>query len=90
MLAHAVPLRSRRAARAASGITTAIQPPLTCSVNPFRPRLRPGTLISTVGLEPAYAGDEDATGTVDALLPLWFAMVKLNGGNRKVSLRIIR
>ena len=47
-------------------------------------------LISAVGLEPAYAGDEDATGTVDALLPLWFAMVKLNGGNRKVALRIIR
>ena len=47
-------------------------------------------LISAVGLEPAYAGDEDATGTVDALLPLWFAMVKLNGGNRKVALGIIR
>ena len=43
-----------------------------------------------VGLEPAYAGDEDATGTVDALLPLWFAMVKPNGGNRKVALGIIR
>ena len=47
-------------------------------------------LISAVGLEPAYVGDEDATGTVDALLPLWFAMVKLNGGNRKVALGIVR
>ena len=47
-------------------------------------------LISAVGLEPAYAGDEDATGTVDALLPLWFTMVKLHGGNRKVALSIIR
>ncbi len=47
-------------------------------------------LISAVGLEPAYAGDEDATGTVDALLPLWFTIVKLHGGNRKVALSIIR
>ena len=46
--------------------------------------------VGAVGLEPAYAGDEDATGTVDALLLLWFAMVKLNGGNRKVALGIIR
>lgn len=47
-------------------------------------------LISAVGLEPAYAGDEEATGTVDALAPLWFALVKLNGGNRKVALGILR
>jgi len=47
-------------------------------------------LIQAVGLEPAYAGGPDATGTVDALLPLWFELVKLNGGNRKVALRIVR
>jgi len=47
-------------------------------------------LISAVGLEPAFVGDADATATVDALLPLWFAMVKLNGGNRKVALRMLR
>jgi hypothetical protein len=28
--------------------------------------------------------------TVDALLPLWFALVRQNGGNRKVALRIVR
>src|SRR5512142_182187 len=47
-------------------------------------------LIRVVGLEPACIGGADATGTVDALLPLWFALVKLNGGNRKVALRIVR
>ena len=47
-------------------------------------------LIQAVGLEPAYVGGPDATGTVDALLPLWFELVKLNGGNRKVALRIVR
>lgn len=47
-------------------------------------------LISAVGLEPAFVGDAAATPTVDALLPLWFALVKLNGGNRRVALRIIR
>jgi len=42
-----------------------------------------------VGLEPAYVGDASATGTVDALLPLWFALVKQQGGNRKLALRIV-
>jgi hypothetical protein len=27
---------------------------------------------------------------VDALLTLWFALVKLNGGIRRVALRIVR
>ena len=45
-------------------------------------------LITAVGLEPVYAGDADACGTVDALLPLWFALVRHNGGNRRVALRI--
>jgi len=47
-------------------------------------------LISAVGLEPAFVGDADATPTVDALLPLWFALVKQNGGNRKTALRVVR
>jgi predicted dinucleotide-binding enzyme len=47
-------------------------------------------LITAVGLEPVFAGDADACGTVDALLPLWFALVKHNGGNRHVALRITR
>ena len=47
-------------------------------------------LISAVGLEPAFVGDPGATATVDALLPLWFALVKQNGGNRKVALRLVR
>jgi hypothetical protein len=47
-------------------------------------------LISAVGLEPAFLGDATATQTVDALLPLWFALVKLNGGDRRVALRIAR
>jgi predicted dinucleotide-binding enzyme len=47
-------------------------------------------LIRAVGLEPAHVGDADATGIVDALLPLWFTLVKLNGGNRRVALGIVR
>jgi 8-hydroxy-5-deazaflavin:NADPH oxidoreductase len=47
-------------------------------------------LISAVGLEPAFVGDADATATVDGLLPLWFALVRQNGGNRKIALRIVR
>jgi 8-hydroxy-5-deazaflavin:NADPH oxidoreductase len=47
------------------------------------------TLISAVGLEPAFLGDASATAIVDALLPLWFALVRQNGGNRKIALRIV-
>ena len=46
-------------------------------------------LITAVGLEPAFLGDADATPAVDGLLPLWFALVKQNGGNRKVALRVV-
>jgi 8-hydroxy-5-deazaflavin:NADPH oxidoreductase len=46
-------------------------------------------LIRAVGLAPAFVGDATATATVDALLPLWFALVQQNGGNRRVALRII-
>src|SRR5262249_40123160 len=49
-----------------------------------------GELISAVGLEPAFAGDAEASGTVDALVPLWFVLVRHNGGNRRVALRIVR
>ena len=47
-------------------------------------------LIAAVGLEPAFVGDASATPTVDGLLPLWFALVGQNGGNRKIALRIVR
>jgi predicted dinucleotide-binding enzyme len=47
-------------------------------------------LISAVGLEPALVGDGSATTVVDALLPLWFALVRQNGGNRKLALRLVR
>ena len=47
-------------------------------------------LISAVGLGAAFVGDATATATVDALLPLWFALVRQNGGNRKLALRIVR
>jgi hypothetical protein len=46
-------------------------------------------LITAVGLEPVYAGGASASGTVDALLPLWFALVKHNGGQRKTALGIV-
>jgi 8-hydroxy-5-deazaflavin:NADPH oxidoreductase len=46
-------------------------------------------LISAVGLEPAFVGDPAATATVDGLLPLWFALVKQHGGNRKIALRVV-
>jgi len=54
------------------------------------PGARPAAeeLISAVGLEPVFAGDAVASGTVDALLALWFALVQHNGGNRRVALRI--
>ncbi len=47
-------------------------------------------LITAVGLEPTSVGDASATATVDALLPLWFALVQQNGGNRRVALRVIQ
>jgi 8-hydroxy-5-deazaflavin:NADPH oxidoreductase len=56
------------------------------------PSARPAAeeLIAAVGLEPVFAGDAAESGTVDALLPLWFAMVKHNGGNRRVALSVVR
>ena len=47
-------------------------------------------LISAVGLEPAYVGGPDATGTVDGLLPLWFSLVQQHGGQRTLTLRLLR
>ena len=54
------------------------------------PRARPaaGEPISAVGLEPVFTGDATAGGTVDALLPLWFALVKQRGGNGRPALRL--
>ncbi len=47
-------------------------------------------LIAAVGLEPAYVGDATATPTVDGLLPLWFALVQQNGGQRRLALRLVK
>ncbi len=47
-------------------------------------------LIRAVGLESAYVGDGSAAGTVDGLLPLWLALVKQQGGNRKVAFAVVR
>jgi predicted dinucleotide-binding enzyme len=51
-------------------------------------RQRTAELIAAVGLRPAYVGDGDAAATVDALLPLWFALVKQHG-TRLLALRIV-
>jgi predicted dinucleotide-binding enzyme len=47
------------------------------------------TLIEAVGLRPQYVGDREAAATVDSVLPLWFALTKQRGGNRKVALRVV-
>ena len=47
-------------------------------------------LITATGLEPVFVGNADATGTVDYLLPLWFALVQQAGGNRKLAFRVVR
>jgi predicted dinucleotide-binding enzyme len=47
-------------------------------------------LIRAIGLEPGCVGDADAAGTVDALLPLWLALVRQHGGDRRLALRIVR
>jgi predicted dinucleotide-binding enzyme len=41
------------------------------------------------GARDGFLGDATATTTVDGLLPLWFALVQQNGGNRRVALRIV-
>jgi 8-hydroxy-5-deazaflavin:NADPH oxidoreductase len=47
-------------------------------------------LISAVGLDPVYLGDAGAAGTVDALVPVWFALVQQHGGNRRIALRVVQ
>ena len=46
-------------------------------------------LITAVGLRPQYLGDAEAAAIVDSLLPVWFALTKQRGGNRKVALRVV-
>jgi 8-hydroxy-5-deazaflavin:NADPH oxidoreductase len=55
------------------------------------PEARPSAelLITAVGLRPVYLGGAEAAATVDSVLPLWFALVKQHGGNRKVALRVV-
>jgi 8-hydroxy-5-deazaflavin:NADPH oxidoreductase len=45
-------------------------------------------LIAAIGVEPVFVGDAGATETVDGVLPLWFALTRQNGGNRKLALRV--
>ena len=47
-------------------------------------------LIAAIGVEPVFVGDAEATPTVDGVLPLWFALTRQNGGNRKVALRVVK
>jgi 8-hydroxy-5-deazaflavin:NADPH oxidoreductase len=47
-------------------------------------------LISATGLRPVFVGGADASGTVDGLLPLWMALVRQSGGNRKLAFRVVR
>jgi predicted dinucleotide-binding enzyme len=55
------------------------------------PQARPVAeeLIAAIGLDPVFVGDADVAGTVDALLPLWFALVKQHGGNRRLAFRVV-
>jgi len=52
-------------------------------------RLVAEELITAVGLDPAFLGDPGAVGTVDAVTPLWFALVQQHGGNRRTALRVV-
>jgi predicted dinucleotide-binding enzyme len=45
-------------------------------------------LIAAVGLRPVYVGEDPSV--VDGVLPLWFALVKQSGGNRRTAFRVIR
>jgi len=47
-------------------------------------------LIAAVGLDPAFLGDPGAAGTVDALTPVWMALVQARGGNRRIALRVVQ
>ena len=60
------------------------------TVNKVRNYRRKRLRRPAVGLDPAYVGDAGAAGTVDALMPLWFALVKQHGGNRRIALRIVQ
>jgi len=47
-------------------------------------------LIAAVGLDPVFLGDPGAAGLVDALTPVWMALVQQHGGNRRIALRIVQ
>jgi len=47
-------------------------------------------LISAVGLDPVFLGDAGASGTVDSLVSVWFALVQQHGGNRRIALRVVQ
>jgi predicted dinucleotide-binding enzyme len=47
-------------------------------------------LIAAVGLDPVFLGDPGAAGLVDALTPVWMALVQQHGGNRRIALRVVQ
>lgn len=46
-------------------------------------------LVRAIGLEPAYVGGTEATGTVNGLAALWFSLVQQHGGQRRLALRLL-
>ena len=46
-------------------------------------------LVRAIGLEPAYVGGTEATGTVNGLAALWFSLVQQHGGERRLALRLL-
>jgi hypothetical protein len=45
-------------------------------------------LIKSVGLRPVFLGADRAE-AVDSVLPVWFALIQANGGNRHVAFRVL-
>jgi 8-hydroxy-5-deazaflavin:NADPH oxidoreductase len=66
--------------------------PSACLFFAADPQARPVAeeLISAFGLDPAYVGDASAAGIVDGVLPLWFALVQQQGGNRRLAFAVLR
>jgi hypothetical protein len=46
-------------------------------------------LVRAIGLEPAYVGGTEATGTVNGVAALWFSLVQQHGGQRRLALRLL-
>ncbi|HEY6501984.1 MAG TPA: NAD(P)-binding domain-containing protein [Streptosporangiaceae bacterium] len=46
-------------------------------------------LVRAIGLEPAYVGGTETTGTVNGVAALWFSLVQQHGGQRRLALRLL-